>query len=221
MRSIYRKALVCLAVALAFGAVASASASASEWYVNGKALSGSAALSETFKVEESILLTFDLSTNETYMKVTCTSVSSYDEGKSEIAAPGILKLGTGSLILRNCQLTMPPAEDEFCELTSPSIEFKALEAKMALGGKSPEDLAEFAKANWTKFWIESTCSWEGGDLFTISGTLTVKVPTGRTESTEQELVFEKAPGLSSEDGPVYITGKIKLKLASGEKWSFH
>jgi hypothetical protein len=217
MRSIYRKAVVCLAAALAFGAVASASASASEWYVNGKALSGSATLSETFKVEESILLTFDLSTNETYMKVTCTSLKEFG-AKSEIVAPGAFKLGR--LVLGGCKLTMPPGGAEFCEVEE-EFQTKALEAKLALGGKSPEDLAEFAKATWTQFWIDSDCSWEGGDLFIISGTQTVKVPTGQTESTEQELVFEKAPGLSSEDGPVYITGKIKLKLASGEKWSFH
>ncbi len=56
MRSIYGKILFPLALLLVLGVVTSASASAAEWHLNGKVLTGSEKLSETVKVEESIVL---------------------------------------------------------------------------------------------------------------------------------------------------------------------
>jgi hypothetical protein len=218
----FRKYLVATAAMLALGAFASASASASEWYVGGKALSGTVALSETIKTEENIVMSFDLSTNETIMQVTCTSVRVKPGGKGlEITSPGTLN--ASRLVLEGCEATKQVAE--YCELEYPEIITNALEAKLALG-KSPEDLAEFgkAKALWTEFWLDSDCGWGGGNHFVVTGALTVKMPTGQTEATEQELVFENSSGLTwggNPGSPVYIKGKIKLKLASGAKWSFH
>jgi hypothetical protein len=53
--------------------------------------------------------------------------------------------------------------------------------------------------------------------------VTLEVPTGQTEAVEQEFVGEgeAAKGLTWYEQPVYLNGKLKLKLASGKAWSFH
>jgi hypothetical protein len=95
---------------------------------------------------------------------------------------------------------------------------------MSLGAKSPEvggELVPEVGKYWTEF--EATgCIDEGA--YRITGKLPIKMPAGQTESAEQEIVFQKAAGLynfGNTSEPIYITGKVKLKLTSGQKWSYH
>ena len=59
MRSICKKGPAILAAALALCALTAASASAAQWYVGGKAMTGSEKLAETVKVEEPLKFTID------------------------------------------------------------------------------------------------------------------------------------------------------------------
>ena len=59
MRSICKKGPAILAAALALCALTAASASAAQWYVGGKAMTGSEKLAETVKVEEPLKFTIE------------------------------------------------------------------------------------------------------------------------------------------------------------------
>jgi hypothetical protein len=213
---------------LALAAMGAASASAAQWYVGGKALTGSEKLATTIKAEENTVLSFYYNASEKtpYLQVTCTSLNGTK--LEAITAPATLK---GAFGLGGCKVTKPT--EKSCELENgESLWTDPLEAKLALGAISPEDAAEFSAVNARKQWMEVNLREDGcasligiapGNEWEIRGKLTVKVPTGQQESTEQELVFEHAEGLYSFNTgqPVSITGKLKLKLASGKAWSFH
>ena len=57
----------------------------------------------------------------------------------------------------------------------------------------------------------------------VQGSVTLQAPKGQTEAAEQEFAGEGtlSKNLKIEGKPVYLTGKLKLKLASGKAWSFH
>jgi hypothetical protein len=100
MRSICKKGSVTLVAVLALCVVASASASASQWYVGGKALAGSEKLAETVNVTEPVVFKIEES------KITCTGVAL--SKKAEIGASGAIKLGETEL--SGCKLTVPREE---------------------------------------------------------------------------------------------------------------
>ncbi len=219
MRSICKKGSVTLVAVLALCVVASASASAAQWYVGGKALVGSAAVSQTTKVEEKI----ELSTGAPAAKITiaCTSLTGVASRPFEIVAPATLKIG--DLLLKGCKVTQPGTEK--CTLESgEELGTSPLVATLGLGA-GLEDHGEIGVekgvSDWTEFGF-SGCSLEGA-IIRLKGTVPVKFPHGQTSSTEQELVFEKAAGLYnfSEANPMYLTGKVKLKLVSGSSWALH
>jgi hypothetical protein len=208
---------------VALFAIASASASAAQWYVNGKALTGSAAISQTTKVEEKIELAF-YSGKTLEKTIVCTGLTGVASKPFEITAPTTLKVG--DFLFEGCKGTVTES-GEGCKVGEGSGELgtAAVSALFSLG-TSPEDHGEFAREGISKVWSEfhlSGCIIE--DLeFQIDGTLPVKLPHGQTASTEQELVFEKAPGLynfGQKSEPIYITGKVKLKLTSSSTWSLH
>jgi hypothetical protein len=205
---------VALLGALTLGVAASASAA--QWYVGGKALAGSEKIAESIKVEESIV--FSMPTIKA--KITCKALRS--AGASEVVATGSIKL-TG-LVFEGCAI----AEPKNC-IMEPRMFAEPLEAKMALE-KSSEDSAEI-KPNTGKTILEFTISEESTGCGAIGdqgrqplkGTLTIKAPNGQKEAVEQEFVGEgeSSSGLTFSSAPVYVTGKFKLKLASGKQWSFH
>jgi hypothetical protein len=59
------------------------------------------------------------------------------------------------------------------------------------------------------------------------GAVTLNMTQGQHENTEQTLEGQGTKESPSElrtvnfGDPTYITGKLKLKLASGKAWSFH
>ena len=220
MRSICKKGSATLVAVLALCALAAASASASQWYVGGKALTGSEKLAETVKVEQPIKFTFHLFQEESENPtLTCTGMTS---AKSEIGASGAIKLKEPALT--GCVLVEPNHKN--CELNDQTrIGLLPLEAKMALG-KAPEDTAELAGTGtvkaWTEFWPNEECEELNGPD-TIRGSVTIQAPKGQTEATEQEFVGEGSlsNGLKWYAQSVYFSGKFKLKLASGKAWSFH
>jgi hypothetical protein len=217
MRSIYRKVLVVCAAVLVFGALASASASAAEWHVGGKALTGSAALAKATKVEESI--TLDFVAIET--KVTCSGATLYGEGKKGlpmIVAP--ISLTMEDLVLEGCKVT----NNANCS-TPTSLATEPLELKLSTG-TAPEDKAELktpAKVLFTITFEGTRCVAAGEQ--SIDGKFMLKVPTGQEELAEQAFVAqgskESPAGTEWLAAPVYLSGKLKLKLASGSDWSFH
>jgi hypothetical protein len=220
MRSICKKGSATLAAVLALCALTAASASAAQWYVGGKALTGSEKLAETTKVEENITFTIEISQQPKLdSKLTCSTLKT---PKSEITAPATLKT---QMSLGGCKFSEPGHPE--CGLASgEGILTNALVAKLA-AGKSPEDTTELAGENSSKTWFsfepKEACIFFGGEDGSIKGTATLKTPKGQTEATEQELVGEgeASSGLSIYSYPVYFTGKVKLKLASGKAWSFH
>ena len=120
--------------------------------------------------------------------------------------------------------------NKFCELEGSggepeSIGLAVTEAKLATG-KSPEDTAEFAATSTTKtlfqFFTNEDCDALPYDNV-VQGSVTLQDLKGQTEAAEQEFVGEGtlSKNLKIEGKPVYLTGKLKLKLASGKAWSFH
>ncbi len=74
--------------------------------------------------------------------------------------------------------------------------------------------------------VNGGCAYSG--LEGIIGKFAMKLVKGQEEKTEQEFVGEgeaskelKLVGWMEPEPPVYITGKLKLKLESGSAWSFH
>ena len=219
MRSICKKGPAILAAILALCALTAASASAAQWYVGGKALTGSEKLAETVKVEEPVKFTFEVGEGAQNPTLTCTGMTA---AKSEVGPSGTIKLGTPRL--SGCALV--ETHNAYCELEGSTLGFVALEAKLAVG-KSPEDAAELAGTGGTqKLWTEFTTN-EECDLFSflnpVKGTVTLQAPKGQTEAAEQEFTAEGklSKGLTWFQQTAYLTGKVKLKLASGKAWSFH
>jgi hypothetical protein len=223
MRSICMKGSATIVAVLALCAIASASAFATpQWYVNGKALTGSATISQTMKVEEKIEFSF-YSGGKLEKTIVCTGLTGGGR-PFEITAPTTLKIG--DFLFEGCKGTITESK-EACGVGGGSGELgTAAVAALFSTGTSPEDHAEFAREGKSKVWSEfalSGCIIEGLE-FQIDGTLPVKLPHGQTATTEQELVLEKAPGLynyGEKSEPIYITGKVKLKLTSGSAWALH
>ena len=214
MRSICKKGSVTLVAVLALCVVASASASAAKWYVNGEALKTSATLSQTTKVEEKLELAF-YAEEEHQQTITCTSLTGVAGKPFEIIAPSTLKIG--DFLFKGCKIAYPAG----CKIAGEEIGTSPVSANL-LVGTGEEDHGEFALEKgkvWSEFGF-SGCSLEGLG-YTLEGTLPVKLPHGQDYNTEQELVFSKTPGLYNHNSsePVYLTGKVKLKLTSGAKWS--
>ena len=215
MRSICKKGSVTLVTVLALCVVASASASASQWYVGGKALSGSTGLTEATKVEESVSFTI-VAFNA---KITCTSASLEGEkGKlADIIAPG--SIGIQSLVLKGCTESSPA----HCSVPT-QIETDPLTGQLALGTSPADTIALTAKGNvFVTFEISGgTCAIAGEKP--MAGKFTLLAPTGQEEQIEQTLTAqgsnEKPAGTTMAGSPVYLSGKLKVKLASASKWSF-
>ena len=223
MRSICKKGPAILAGVMALCALTAASASAAQWYVGGKTLTGSEKLAETVKVEEAVVLAIKVGGEppSKYPTITCTTVK---DSATEIAAPAALKIK--GLALGGCNLKVPGGEEKYCELQESNIDSSSLEGKLSAGTLS-EDLTEITPLGGThevfRTKIREGCVLLGGDELTIKGTTTLKSPQGKTEAAEQEFAGEgeTGKGLTWDEQPVYLTGKLKLKLATGKAWSFH
>lgn len=201
---------------MAVSAVAASGASASQWYVGGKALSGSTGLAEATKVEESISFTL-VAYNA---KITCTSASLEGEkGKlADIIAPG--SIGIESLVLKGCAMSSPAN----CSVPS-VIESDPLTGQLALG-TAPEDTVTLASKGYVFMTFEikgGTCAIAGEKP--MAGKFTLLAPTGQDEEVEQTLTAqgsgEKPAGTTMAGSPVYLSGKLKVKLSSASLWSFH
>ena len=200
---------------MAVTALTASAASASQWYVGGKALSGSTGLAEATKVEESISFTL-VAYNA---KITCTSARLEGEkGKlADIIAPG--SIGIGSLVLKGCTMSSPAN----CSVPT-QIETDPLTGQLALG-TSPADTVTLAATSnvFVTFEISgATCALVGEKPMT--GKFTLLAPTGQEEQAEQTLAAqgsnEKPAGTMMAGSPVYLSGKLKVKLSSASKWSF-
>ncbi len=219
MRSICKKVSATLVAVLALCVVASASASAAQWYVGGKALTGAAAVSQTTKVEEKIHITSE------GVEITCSTLTGIAGRPFEIVAPAGLQIG--DLLLKGCVANVGTQKCGLGGGSGEEIGTTALISTLGLGtgledhGELTRNAKEGESIIWTEFEVGG-CGIEGYQ-FRIKGKVPVKLPHGQTSSTEQELVFEKAAGLYNynEANPVYLTGKVKLKLTSGSIWSLH
>ena len=221
MRSICKKGPAILAVALALCALTAASASAAQWYVGGKALTGSEKLAETVKTEEAVHFAAQ---GVNGWGFTCHAVTLE---KGEILAGAIAKLTPR---LTACEATHPKTG---CEINS-TIEGFPTEAALTKGAS--EDTALLTglgtkKNIWQLEFNEGDSCGQAGWAFDLRGHVTLALPAGQTEAAEQTVSFvaekESTSGLQMEAteggsyGGVTTTGKLKLKLASGKAWSFH
>ena len=213
MRSILMKTLLLCATTATIAATTAASASASQWYVGGKALTGSTKLATTTNVEEDI--TF--SAPSLGLRITCTSVNLVSP---EITAPGSLK-AQEETYLGGCKATEGP---KGCTVLHERGEPFAGLAGTAVLGTAPEDTLELKSPKAAAFIVFelAECGSLDGQM-ALTGKIPFAMPTGQTESVEQALVGKgtKSTSLEYEGNYVYVTGKFKLKLASGSKWSFH
>jgi hypothetical protein len=215
MRSRWTKTMMFLCALSVLGAVAAGSASAAEWVVNKAPLSGSTALSETVTVVEPI--TFKVP--NLGMTFQCHKARAY---KSEILAKGTIK---ASLIYNGCETTVP--------VTGCNIEEEIwgwpIEGALSKG-TGTEDKVLFTgegtkKRLWRQGWPEGPGCGFGNWAPNYLGTVTLSLPTGQTESTEQTFTFlgekESPRGLTLEGSdPATASGKVKLKLKSGLAWSY-
>ncbi len=227
MRSICKKGSVTLVAVLALCALAAASASASQWYVGGKKLTkyhnttfGN--LAETVKVEENIVLSVPS------VKLTITCKEAKVTGEPTIR--GIDYMYMGFLSFRSCKTTEPATG---CELKTGIGVASGVEGAAAAEGTAPEDkllLAPTLNEDLNEFWLneEENCSLrEGSFQQFMKGQITFSMPKGREEAVEQTIVGQGAKESPSEltflpkEHPAYLTGKFKIKLASGKAWSFH
>ncbi len=217
MRSICKKSPAILVAVLALCALASASASAAEWNVAGKALVGSAAFAGTAKVEEKI--TFTMPTEGTkHVKLVCTSLY---PGKSQIKAPNTATLS--KVELGGCTIT----EGAECSVEGEELFTKTtLSMELSKGTGTADTVVLKPEVGTTLFGyaylLGGKCPlpnpWSLG--FT-EGHLNLTMASGQTEAAEQPFTF---PGekehLEWAGKPIYLSGKFKLKLASGGLWSF-
>lgn len=209
MRLRSRSVVVALVAVFAFGAVASASASAAEWFVGGSALTGSTELAPATKALESIRL----ESSNGSLSVTCKGI---ELNKATIAAK------TGGqiehLVFKECS-ALPP-----CELKSETIESKPLKLEAALGSKSPEDTVLLKPVTGTvfaEFTLQGASCLSAG-VVQLKGNPRLTMPKGREELAEQELRMSTGAGELNWSGlEVLLSGKVKIKLASGKGWSFH
>jgi hypothetical protein len=215
--SAYRKVLVAMTCALALGAVGSASASASSWWVGGSELGSSEPLAAaTTKVNE-FRLTISAPVDG---KIACQGV--------ELKGADIISHSGGSiehLILKKC--VYETTLKNVCVLKSTTIESKALTLEAKLGSKSPEDELVVKPASGEVLaeipfeYGSSTCLFND-ETVKLTGKAQLVLPKGREEAVEQPLHFTSSGSeLRFAGTPAELTGEYKLKLSSGKGWSYH
>jgi hypothetical protein len=212
MRSKFRSIAVALVAVCALGAVASASASAAEWFVGGSPLTGSAPLSSTTVPTERI----ELYTTEAAPIVVC-------EGLELETASITAKVGgqIGHLLFTECEAR----HSSTCTLVGTTVESKPLTIEAVLGGTSPEDklvLKPVTKLAFLEYKFKgSSCPYTSE--IAVTGKVKMPLPKGRDELAEQELVLAQSGSseLNWEAAEFHFGGKVKLKLSSGKAWSFH
>jgi hypothetical protein len=194
---------------LAFSALASASASAATagWMVNGKLLSGSAALATTAKVDEKAKL------SAAGVEIECTG-----ENLNGVA-PQITSAASGSatsLIFTGCV-----SKTATCTLGTTTIGTVPVIAEATLDGALGV-LATFSPKTKTTFttieYLGANCALEG--IQPVTGKAVVLDPTGQDEATSQLIKVTSASTLKVGSSAATLTGSALLKLASGEPWSF-
>jgi hypothetical protein len=198
---------------VAVSAMAAGSASAAEWHVGGSPLTGSAELASSTGVLENVNLELNGGPG-----IECT-------GKVSVISASITASDGGKIEhLRFTGCSFYPVNSG-CVLSGTTVETKPLTVEAALGAKSPEDTFLLkpvtGKVFLTYTLTGSGCEERGENNF--KGKATFIMPKGREGFVEQELVFKTAAfdELESEFlGNVTLKGKIKVKLASGETWSF-
>ena len=208
MHSIRRKLLIVLTAVLVFGAVGSASASASAWYAGGTELTSAAPLVAKTGLVQNITISY------IGLETEC--------GGIELKSADILPSNGGEvehLVFTGCHMTTPN-----CTLSSTAIESKPLTMEAALGGKSPEDtllLKPTAGTTFMEFKLEGErCGLAGKHV--VTGNATFTLPQGREEAAEQYLNVHTGEGeLKMSSAALAVKGEVKLKLVSGKSWSFH
>jgi hypothetical protein len=215
MKSRWTKITIAICALTALAAVAAGSASASEWVVNKAPLSGSTALSETVTVVEPIAFKVP----NLGMEFKCHKARAW---KSEIVAKSGIKV---SLIYNGCETTVPATG---CNIEE---EMWGWPIEGALSkGAGTEDSVVFtgegtSKRLWQMAWPEGPGCGFGNWAPNYRGKVTLSLPTGQTEATEQTFSFlgekESPRGFTLEGSdPSTVSGKIKLKLKSGLAWAY-
>jgi hypothetical protein len=204
MRSKGKSVLIALLVMSALAAVASASALAHEYRIEGAPVTTSTPFEGTTGVSK---ITIKLGT--THLSFEC---------KSGTVSGTLGTAGTAQTqpILKEC--TSPPTQA--CYTTS-TLHFESLPNSLVTGTTTPLEVnfkgGEGAGNPWIAFTLEG-CSLEG--IYKIFGEQTCTAPSIETEATEHELVCLAAGSrLRLGEGPFTFESTFKLHLKSGKKWS--
>jgi hypothetical protein len=194
---------------LAFSALVSGSAPAATagWMVNGKLLSGTAALATTAKVDEKAKLVAD------GVEIECTG-ETLNSVAPQIASP--TSTSATSLIFTGCR-----SATSTCTLGSATIGTVPVIAETTLDGAlgitatfSPKTKTTFA----TFEYVGASCALEGIQF--VTGKMVMLDPTGQDEAASQLIKATSASTLKVGGSSATITGSALLKLATGEPWSF-
>lgn len=157
------------------------------------------------------------------MVVTCTAASLEGGNKTVIEAPGTIKIE--EVEFSGCSLTGL----EGCSMQK-TFGFEPIEAQFSTA-TSPEDsaLVKAQRTNgyFTLLRFSGTCAFSG-EANGVWGKFALKLVKGQTESAEQEFVGEgeaskelEMVGWGYPEPPIYVKGKLKLKLESGSAYSYH
>jgi hypothetical protein len=200
-----------LVVVMAFSAVVASGASAASWWVGGSELGSSASLASGTVVTEHVQLAYSGLTVEcSGVELKGADIAAHDGGQVE------------HLVLKGCAST-----SKNCALEGTKIESKPLSLEAALGEKGAEDKVVLKPATGTVLaeyvFTGSNCAF-ANEPVELTGKITLLMAKGREELAEQGFAFhvtESSKELKWGSFSMALTGAAKLKLASGEGWSFH
>ena len=204
MRSI-KSVLVALVAVLAFGAVAASGASAHEFRVEGKALSGEEAFTGTGGVFH---LVIKIGVSEVKLECKKTASAGDLQGGGELLT---------QVVLSECAVTKPAS----CKL--PAGQAKELGLRPDRGLLTGLESIEFKEAGTSEEvlgfeLVGPECSLEGA--FSVVGHWSCELHGGGTEAVEHEQVCRKGEShlaVGENHGTLEYTEKVKL--ASSKKWS--
>jgi hypothetical protein len=206
-----RTTVAALVAVLALNAIAVTAASAN-WFVGEAELpSGSkAALATKATVETSFVLSIPAATT----KVTCTALSPQ---KTEIVETN--SIAGAELVFSSCAVSEGATK---CALEKSEIRTNSEGLTGTVSeGTEPEDRITFAQTKskaLASIPFNSSCALSGSQ--SMSGSLKLAAPALQEELTEQAVQGEstKATGLTVGGDAAFLSGKAKVKLASGKKF---
>lgn len=192
-----------------------------DWFVGGTKLAAgaTAGLASTAKVDTASIVRFNFL--GVPFRILCKGSTLREEALEII---GINEGRAKSLSLEQCETIEPASRCELVEQPT-TIKTQPIKITTTKGPSAPEDrliISPATKINLAIFEFVESCALRE---FGINGSVTMRLPTGQTEASEQPLEeLGSVENNSAEVGGMKVFlegGRMLLKLKSGSKWSFH